>query len=118
MGLTLLPVHAVAHIFRKTANGDDIVTLMAFDASNITAEPGLTSVVSEYPEFYSSGENIYLAAGNSWAYLAENYTPKTYVHKFALGETAEYRASGELPGFMLNQFFDERIRGILQGRCD
>jgi hypothetical protein len=86
-----------------------VLTLNPVDSSQ---RPAQTSVVGEVSEIYASKRSLYLAS-NHWWWQA-GFPPYTYLHKFDLSQPdrVEYRASGGVPGTILDQFsMDEDEQG-------
>ena len=95
--------------YRTTA----VVTL---DASNVESVLGSVAVVADAQTVYASTEAVY-AVSNHYVYDPNNgYGNRTTIHKFAFNTQgiAEYVASGELPGTLLNQFSLGEYNGLLR----
>ena len=121
------PVVAASDVYiPESGNGTDLSLVIALDSS--TAEPVVTSsgVISSWCRIYMSPESLYLATGNSWAWIepvqgvalpASNPEPWTALHKFALagGVGAPlYRGSGMVTGWLNNQFSMGEYNGYLR----
>lgn len=81
---------------------------------------GTAGVVSSGDTVYASSEHLYLATV-PWDWYSSNQAgvteqPPTLIHQFELDErgSASYRASGEVPGRLLNQFAMSEHDGVLR----
>ncbi len=65
---------------------------------------------------YASSHNLYVANGQRWWWWLDEGEASVAIHKFALGggPPVRYLASGEVPGFLLNQFAMSEHNGLLR----
>jgi Beta propeller domain len=102
-------------------SGTDVLTVLTLDL-----EKGLPAVDSD--AVMSGGQVVY-ASERSLYVATQKWTPPpatpdadpparsfTTLHRFAAGDpdTTSYRASGEVPGYLLNQFSLSEHRGVLR----
>ncbi len=103
-------------------NGTGFITVVTLDLADPASELGSVSLLSDSGVVYSSRESLYLATPNSgywvwWPVLRdEAETPRetTVIHKFDLRGSATYVASGEVPGWVLNQFSMGEHEGVFR----
>ena len=93
----------------NTLNGRGVISLITFNLDDIVSELKSVSIISNNGKLYTSSKNLYIAAINfsRWhgpEWNDGDWSPKTYLHKFSLGDSPKYIASGEVKGFVLNQF--------------
>jgi Beta propeller domain len=102
-------------------SGTDVLTVLTIDM-----EKGLPAVDSDA---IMSGGHVVYASGRSLYVATQRWTPPpaspdvepparafTTVHRFATGDpdATSYRASGEVPGYLLNQFSLSEHEGVLR----
>jgi uncharacterized secreted protein with C-terminal beta-propeller domain len=66
---------------------------------------------------YASSRSLYVANGQSWWWWFDDREAAAAIHKFGLGTEGapvRYLASGEVPGFLLNQFSMSEHDGLLR----
>jgi len=65
---------------------------------------------------YGSSRDLYVANGQRWWWWFDERDAEATIHKFALGGEVpvRYVASGEVPGFLLNQFAMSEDNGVLR----
>lgn len=95
-------------------NGYYTTAVVTLDAENVQTVLGSVAVISDADTIYASTEAVY--AANTEYDPDDNYREKTVVHKFALNDqgVAEYVASGQAPGTLLNQFSLGEYGGYLR----
>jgi uncharacterized secreted protein with C-terminal beta-propeller domain len=105
----------------ENAEGTGTVTLLGFDLENPLADLTSVSLLANSTMVYASQENLYVASieDDSWLWLpvmeGEDYpTPSTKIHKFSLGGSPQYLASGSVDGHLLNQFAMDEYQGLLR----
>ena len=110
----------------QTGNGTDITIVIALDGAS--PSPGVTSsgVISSWCQLYMTTESLYLASSNDWAWIepvqgvslqTANPEPWTALHKFALSNGVGkpiYKGSGQVPGWVNNQFSMGEYNGYLR----
>ncbi len=95
--------------------GLGMYTVLATDITDMNSEVVGTSVVSGEADVYVSPENLYLSVAEptAGAFSVEASLHGTRLHKFELGEGSEapiYRASGKVPGTVLNSWSMDEAR--------
>lgn len=103
-------------------SGLGISWIASLDLRSGESPVGAAGVVSNGELVYASPSNIYLATVPwDWYHpfddvARSNEQPPTLIHQFALGEgaSASYVASGEVPGYLLNQFSMSELDGDLR----
>ncbi|MEW8324233.1 MAG: beta-propeller domain-containing protein [Candidatus Thiodiazotropha taylori] len=105
----------------QNVTGTGTVTLLAFDLDNPLAELTSSSVLANSTMVYASQENLYIASieDDNWLWFpvmeGEDYpTPSTRIHKFSLGSSPQYLASGSVEGHLLNKFSMDEYQGLLR----
>jgi uncharacterized secreted protein with C-terminal beta-propeller domain len=105
----------------ENASGTGTVTILGFDLENPLAELTSTSLLANTTMVYANQANLYIASieDNYWLWLpvmeGEEYpTPTTKIHKFGLGGSPQYLASGSVNGHLLNQFAMDEYQGLLR----
>ena len=105
-------------------SGLNTLSILLFDLSSGIEEWSAASVVAEGNTLYATADSVYVATSRwvNWQALAEDdvesestgYT--TLIHKFDTSSTSRpvYEASGEVPGFLLNQFSMDEYQGDLR----
>ena len=91
-----------------------ILTILSFDLDNPLAGPEESSILSPTSIAYASSQSIYVS---HVAVSKEDCSQHTRIHKFDIGTSpgqALYRASGEVPGWLLNQFSMGEHEGFLR----
>jgi len=104
-----------------TFSGTDVLTVLTIDL-----DKGLPAVDSD--AIMSGGQVVYASQGGLYV-ATQKWTPEpdssgaappprsfTTVHRFATGDpdSTSYRASGEVPGYLLNQFSLSEHGGVLR----
>ena len=93
-------------------DGYSVLTVTTLDIANPDAAPVSTAVLSNYGVIYASTQALYLTSTN---YVYGFERDSTEVHKFDLsGDAAAYVASGNIPGWLLNQFSMGEKEGFLR----
>jgi hypothetical protein len=126
------PVCGCEEIYRPAEpNGPGVISLVAVDLAHPTAELAATALVSDGGTVYGAQESLYLATANDGPWLwwgapvvavtdgvqaaaVADPTPKTVIHKFTLGATPTYAASGTVAGWVLNSYSMSEHAGILR----
>lgn len=105
-------------------SGLNTLSIVLFDLSSGIGEWSAASVVAEGDTIYATADSVYVATSRwvNWQAIAEEdvesesrgYT--TLIHKFDTSSTDEpvYEASGEVSGFLLNQFSMDEYQGDLR----
>jgi hypothetical protein len=121
------PVVAPGDVYiPEFGNGTDLSLVIALD--NSTSSPSVSSsgVISSWCSIYLSPESLYLASGNSWAWIeplqggdmaVKPLEPWTALHKFSLAGgvgAPVYRGSGTIKGWLNNQFSMGEYNGYLR----
>ena len=106
------------NIYRpETANGTGAISIVRFDLDDAQADLSRQSILSNSGLVYANQDHLYIATmeDDFWRWLpvlesnAEQPLPGTTLHKFALGDSPQYLASGRVDGYLLNQFaLDEK----------
>ena len=105
-------------------SGLNTLSIVLFDLSSGIGEWSAASVVAEGDTIYATADSVYVATSRwvDWQAIAEDdveaestgYT--TLIHKFDTSSTDRpvYEASGEVSGFLLNQFSLDEYQGDLR----
>ena len=105
-------------------SGLNTLSILLFDLSSGISGWSASSVVAEGDTLYATADSVYVATSRwvDWRTLPEDevesettgYT--TLIHKFDTSSTDEpvYEASGEVSGFLLNQFSMDEYQGDLR----
>lgn len=105
-------------------SGLNTLSILLFDLSSGITDWSAAGVVAEGDTLYATADSVYVATARwvDWRALAEDeiesestgYT--TLIHKFDTSSTHRpvYEASGEVHGFLLNQFSMDEYRGDLR----
>jgi len=91
-----------------------ILTILSFDLDNPLEGPEESSILSPTSIAYASSQSIYIS---HVAVSKQDCSQHTRIHKFDIASTpgqALYRASGEVPGWLLNQFSMGEHEGFLR----
>lgn len=124
---------ACEDIFRPVEpNGTGVISLVAIDLANPTADLAATALVSDGGTVYGAADNLYLATANNGPWLwwgvpvaegvdavvqaaaVDDATPKTVIHKFHLGATPSYAGSGVVNGWVLNSYSMSEYDDVLR----
>jgi len=124
---------ACEDIFRPVEpNGAGVISLVALDLANPTADLAATALVSDGGTVYGSADSLYLATANNGPWLwwgvpvaagvdavvqaaaVDDATPKTVIHKFHLGATPTYAGSGVVNGWVLNSYSMSEDHDVLR----
>jgi len=124
---------ACEDIFRPVEpNGAGVISLVAIDLANPTADLAATALVSDGGTVYGAADSLYLATTNNgpWLWLGvpvaedvdavvqaaavDDATPKTVIHKFHLGATPSYAGSGVVNGWVLNSYSMSEDHDVLR----
>jgi len=97
----------------------NFITIAAIDTASADKKANVTSYLGYGENVYASKDNIYITAGSydikPLTGLVPDYTQKTELYKFAMdGSGVEYAGSGEVPGYVLNQFSMDEYNGIFR----
>jgi hypothetical protein len=107
------------------ASGDDLLTIYSFNIKDGDSTIANTSVVGDGGHLYASVDKIVVAfAGQRTPTPTDEDSPDqsfsttdqaTYLHQFdVVGEKVEYEASGQVDGWILNQFSMSEYEGVLR----
>ncbi len=112
----ITPLMDCTDIYKPRDNGDvSLLSVVHFDMH--ADEPAsATGLLSDGWTVYASLDNLYVARSSWWWWWGfGDLDLTTHIHKFQLagGET-DYVASGEVPGWMLNQFSMSEYDGYLR----
>lgn len=81
------------------------------DAAPLSA----TGVLSNGWVVYASTQNLYIGQSSWWWWFGwGDFDLKTQIHKFSLGQEASYEGSGEVDGWLLDQFSMSEYDGYLR----
>jgi beta propeller domain-containing protein len=99
-------------------SGLDTLTVLTIDLAKGLTPVDSDGLMTDAQTVYASPESLYVAT-QRWvdpSVPARQVGGSTAIHKFATGERDRtvYRASGEVPGFLLNQFSLSEHRGFLR----
>ncbi len=105
-------------------SGLNTLSILVFDLSDGIGDWKAASVVAEGDTIYATADTVYVATSRwvNWAALSEadirseSSRYNTLIHKFdtSRAEHPVYEASGEIAGFLLNQFSMDEYRGDLR----
>ncbi|MEP0845869.1 MAG: beta-propeller domain-containing protein [Phycisphaerae bacterium] len=97
-----------------TPDGYYMTAVVTLDASDVESIVGSTAIMASASTIYATADSLYLTDA-AWSMDGEA-REKTAIHKFSFNtETgAEYVASGEVPGRLLNQFSLSDSAGYLR----
>lgn len=85
------------------------------DAPLETAPLSATGVMADGWVVYASTSNLYVGQTSWWSWWGwEDLELNTQIHKFELGDQARYVASGEVPGWLADQFSMSEYDGYLR----
>ncbi|MCP4805156.1 MAG: hypothetical protein GY913_04555 [Proteobacteria bacterium] len=89
-------------------HGLGLMSVVNLDLHDDTAAPDASAIMGGGWTIYASTESMYVAETawfSGWWGWGGTWDPSTNIHKFSLtGDKPEYRASGEIDGWLLNQF--------------
>ena len=105
-------------------SGFSMLSVLTVDLSDGIDPGAVTGVLSGGETIYASTENLYVATQqwiqrdtlNESDAVRESQSMKTYIHKFDISNPGrtDYLASGEVEGFLLNQFAMSEHEGNLR----
>ncbi len=108
----------------KEFSGLDMLSVVTIDAGSGLAVVDATGVLATGETVYASAESLYVATQNwqtwDWARtgIVEDRPEEisTEIHKFDISrpEVTDYRASGRVTGYLLNQFAMDEHDGLLR----
>lgn len=114
-----LPCSAIRH--PRTFSGLDTTTVLTIDLDRGLPAVDADAVLGGGDTVYASPTGLVVASRRYDARLEQGGEPSfptasTQLHRFAAGEraTTGYRASGSVPGYLLNQFSLSEHRGVLR----
>ncbi len=96
-------------------SGIGVLSVVSFDPAAPTPEG--VGLLADGWQVYGSQESLYIAQDSRWWYFSGPDTVETssHIHKFALNSGSPvYQASGEVAGWMLNQFSMSEHDGLLR----
>lgn len=92
-----------------------MLNLMRIDMEDDAAPTASTGLLANGWQVYASQDNLYVALSSSWWWWGwGSWDVETHIHKFSLGETPRYEASGAVDGWLLNQFSMSEYDGYLR----
>lgn len=98
-----------------TRAGLSVLSVVGFDPQSPTVEG--VGLIADGWQLYGSQEALYVAQDSrwwNWGVPTDRYTA-THIHKFALNSgSPSYLASGEVDGWLLNQFSMSEHEGVLR----
>ncbi|MFT6400250.1 MAG: putative secreted protein with C-terminal beta-propeller domain [Bradymonadia bacterium] len=95
--------------------GIGVLSVVAFDPASPTPEG--VGLLADGWQVYGSQDSLYIAQDSRWWYFSGPDTAETtsHIHKFALNSGSPvYQASGEVAGWLLNQFSMSEFDGHLR----
>ena len=105
-------------------SGLNTLSIVVFDLSSSIEKWSASSVVAEGDIVYATADSVYVSTSRwvDWAAVSDNdmrsesATHSTLIHKFDTASTSRpvYEASGQVPGFLLNQFSMDEYEGDLR----
>lgn len=105
-------------------SGVDMLSVVTIDLGDGLEVMDATGVLATGDTVYASADNLYVATQNwdDWRWLETGDPadrpdgPTTDIHKFDISDraTTEYVASGEVEGYLLNQFAMDEHEGMLR----
>jgi len=115
----LLPCTAIRH--PRTFSGLDTTTVLTIDLEKGLPAVDADAVLGAGDTVYASTSGLYVASQRYDERFETMGAPSfptitTQIHRFSAGErlTTSYRASGSVPGYLLNQFSLSDFRGVLR----
>lgn len=106
-----------ADLYRPERAGDlSVLSVVGFDPSD-DSRPSGVGVVANGWNVYASPSALYVAQDSRWWMWSEKETryAETHIHRFDLNDgDPSYRASGKVPGWVLNQFSMSEYEGDLR----
>jgi hypothetical protein len=104
----------------KVFSGLDLMTVLTIDLDKGLPAVDADALMTDAGIVYASTQSLYVAS-EKWVppEITEQGLPdssRTVIHKFDISEPGRtfYRASGDVPGFLLNQFALSEYRGYLR----
>jgi uncharacterized secreted protein with C-terminal beta-propeller domain len=99
-----------------TLSEHGMLNLVSLDLRDDEAALQATGIYSNGWQLYASQDNLYVAQSSNWWWWGWGAQPEieTHIHKFSLGDTPRYEASGSVPGWTLNQFAFSEHEGYLR----
>jgi uncharacterized secreted protein with C-terminal beta-propeller domain len=92
-----------------------MLNLMRVDMQDDQAPTASTGLLANGWQVYASQDNLYVALSSSWWWWGwGSWDVETHIHKFSLGQTPRYEASGAVDGWLLNQFSMSEYDGYLR----
>jgi hypothetical protein len=95
-------------------SGTAMLTVLTVDVTTGLEPLGTVSVLGDGHTVYATGDSLYVADRGQW--WASDTDPGTHIHKFDLSGTGKpaYVASGEVDGYLLNQYSMSEHAGHLR----
>ena len=109
------PLLSCGDLYRPFAAASyGVLSVIRIDLDEPAAEIEATGALASGWTVYASSRNLYVAETRGWWWFSRNST--TTIHKFQLGGEGglRYTASGEVPGFLLDQFAMGEHEGTLR----
>ena len=96
-------------------SGTSMLNVVTVDLAAGLEPAGTVSVLGDGHTVYATGESLYVADGGQW-WFRSGADAGTHVHKFDIGGTGApaYVASGEVEGWLLNQYSMSEYEGNLR----
>jgi hypothetical protein len=99
-------------------SGIDMLTVLTIDLSKGLPAVDSDAIMSGGQTVYASNRSLYVATPK-WAATFEDGAPprsRTQIHRFDASnpDATTYRASGDVPGYLLNQFAMSEHEGVLR----
>jgi hypothetical protein len=96
-------------------SGLDLLTVLTVDLEKGLPAIDSDALMTDAETVYASSSNLYVATQH-WVPEAAATGVTTTIHKFDTGDrkSTVYRASGDVPGYLLNQFSMSEYRGLLR----
>ena len=95
--------------------GLGVLSVLAFNPASPT--PDGVGLLADGWQLYASNQSLYVAQDSRWWYFADEESTETttHLHKFALNSGSPvYQASGEVSGWLLDQFSMSEHDGFLR----
>ncbi len=119
-GSSTVPAFPCSSVFRPTqASSYGMLAVLHLDLEAAAAGSGEihgVGLLAEGWTVYASSRTLYVANGQPWWWWLDEREATAAIHAFALGgeEPVRYVASGQVPGFLLNQFAMSEHDGLLR----
>ncbi len=111
------PLMSCSDVYKPRDRGEvSLLSVVHFDLGQNSGDVSATGLLSDGWTVYASAENLYVARSSWWWWWGwGDLDLTTHIHRFHLaGGDTTYEASGEVPGWMLNQFSMSEHDGLLR----